>query len=81
MERIEQSYEGYVFYNNSNNLNQQHQREKRIIVQPTGDKNTSRAKGMTRRVRSECNKDRIQKSPRCDRDVRLSTRYEPVKNP
>ena len=48
MERIEQSYEGYVFYNNSNNLNQQHQREKRIIVQPTGDKNTSRAKGMTR---------------------------------
>ncbi len=53
MERIEQSYEGYVFYNNSNNLNQQHQREKRIIVRPTGDKNISRAKGMTRRVRRE----------------------------
>ena len=59
MERIERSYEGYVFYNNSNHLNQQHQREKQIIVRPMGDKNTSRAKGMTRRVRRECNKDRI----------------------
>ena len=44
---------GYISQQLKQLIFQQHQREKRIIVRPTGDKNTARAKGMTRRVRRE----------------------------